>query len=269
MRKLTSSLVLAFALCTAALAGKHDDGEPAPVMLSALSLAELSALTPPPAVPHMPADMALANFQQRAAAQRHDLAGYSAHTDIAAELPDTAQKGDFELEREFTAPGELRFKPVRYTGDGFVKSNVITRLLQSEVDHTSHDTGDTAINATNYKFSYKGTESLGGRDMHVFQVKPRHKVAGLFKGKIYVDAMTGTLRRAEGTVVKSPSFFIKKIEFVQDYCDVGSFTLPLRTRSTAVTRIIGRAVVNILHRDYQARATSGAVVTDVDALDLN
>ena len=48
---------------------------------------------------------------------------------------------------------------------------------------------------------------------------------GLFKGRIYLDARTGSLVRVEGSVVKSPSFFVKHIEFVQEYADVQSFTL--------------------------------------------
>jgi hypothetical protein len=92
--------------------------------------------------------------------------------------------------------------------------------------------------------------------VHIFQVNPRHKVPGLFKGKIYVDVFTGSLRRAEGTVVKSPSFFIKKIEFVQDYDDVDGFNFPVRMHSTAITRVIGRAVVNIFHRNYRPTPVS-------------
>ena len=233
------------------------------VLLAALA-APLGAADPPRAgsFDQDGVVLGLDTFQQRAEQQHHDLAGYSAVTEVEADLPETAQHGDYELEREYTAPNELHFKPVRFTGDGFVKTNVITRILQSEVDHVGKaDFAATAITPANYKFSYKGTDKLDGHAVHVFQLKPRHKIVGLFKGKIYLDAQTGTLRRAEGTAVKSPSFFIKKLEFVQDYCDVGNFTLPLRTHSTAVTRVVGRAIVNIFHRNYQARTASGAVMT--------
>jgi hypothetical protein len=259
-----SALLLAFA-ANAADAQRKAEGAPR------LRYTEAAPQFGDPALPHMAPELALHAFEQRIEQQRQELAAYSAITDIEAELPETAQRGDYELEREYTAPNELHFKPVRFTGDNFVKTNVIGRLLQSEVDHVSKDdVGATAITPVNYKFNYKGEEMLGGRPVHVFQIKPRRKMVGLFKGKIYLDARTGALRRAEGSAVKSPSFFIKKIEFVQDYCDVGSFTLPLRTRSTAVTRVVGRAIVNIFHRNYQARATSGAVVSArADAGDEN
>jgi hypothetical protein len=144
---------------------------------------------------------------------------------------------------------------VKFTGDTFVKTNVITRILQSEVDHVEKgDPAASAINDKNYKFSYKGTEDLNGRQMHVFQLKPRRKDPSLFKGRIFVDAYTGTLRRAEGTVSKSPSFFIRKIEFVQDFDEISGFTLPVSMRSTAKARIIGKAIVNVFHRGYDLKA---------------
>jgi hypothetical protein len=151
----------------------------------------------------------------------------------------------------------LEFKPVRFIGDGFVKSNVITRLLQSEVDHVQKDdTSLTAITPANYKFSYKGTVQTPSRLMHVYQVKPRKNRMGLFKGHVYLDAYTGSLVRAEGRAVKSPSLFIKKIEFGQDYVDVGAFTFPAHTHSEASTRLVGRAVVDIYQNDYQPVANT-------------
>ena len=203
-------------------------------------------------LPLMSPELALSTYQRRAVQQAGDLAAYSAVTVIRAELPDTSQQGEFELQRKFEAPHTLQFTPVHFTGDGFVKSNVITRLLQSEVDHVQKDDPAlTAISPTNYKFSYKGASNVENRMVHVFQVKPHKKRPGLFKGRIYLDAHTGTLVRVEGNVVKSPSFFVKHIEFLQDFADVQSFTLPIHIHSEAKARIVGRTIVDIFHRDYQ------------------
>lgn len=203
-------------------------------------------------LPVMSPELALATYQQRSAQQAAALAAYSAVTVIHAELPDSSQQGEFELERKFQAPHSLQFTPMHFTGDGFVKSNVITRLLQSEVDHVEKDDPAlTAISPANYKFSYKGASRIGERLVHVYQVKPHQKRPGLFKGRVYLDARTGALVRAEGSVVKSPSFFVKHIEFLQEYADVQSFTLPVHVHSEAKARIVGRTVVDIVHRDYQ------------------
>lgn len=204
-----------------------------------------------PAAPRMSAELALETYEQRYSRQADRLAEYTANTTIEAVLPDSAQQGEFVLKRHYVAPNRLQFTAVSFHGDKFVKSNVITRMLQSEVEHVEkQETAQTAITSANYKFSYKGMEEIEGRPVHVYNVKPRQKRPGLFRGRIYVDVASGSLRRAEGTLVKSPSFFIKKIDFVQDYADFNDFMLPVHMHSEAKARIIGRAVVDIFTRDY-------------------
>lgn len=228
--------------------------KPGNIAIVSLPVADAPA---PVALPRMAPELALQVYHGRTVIQAQQLAGYSATTVIHAELPETAQQGEFEVQRHYSAPRTLQFTAVHFSGDGFVKSNVITRLLQSEVDHVKQeDGGQTAISKENYKFSYKGSAKIDGRTVHIFQLKPRSKRPGLFKGRIYLDAYTGSLVRAEGSVVKSPSFFVKKIEFVQDYADIGSFTFPAHIHSEAWARVIGRTVVDIYHRDYQPVSTS-------------
>ena len=222
-----------------------------------LGRADLGPSGLPPALPRMAPELALDAYQQRSVRQAEELVSYSARTVVHAELPDTSQSGEFELQQHYAAPRTLEFKAVHFSGDSFVKSNVITRILQSEVDHLQKDDmSRTVLNSTNYKFSYKGTGELRDRVVHLYQVKPIKKRAGLFRGHIFLDAHTGSLVRAEGSLVKSPSFFIKKVDFVQDYADVGPFTLPVHIHSESKTRLVGRAVVDIYQHDYQPVANS-------------
>jgi hypothetical protein len=140
---------------------------------------------------------------------------------------------------------------VQFTGDNFVKGNVIARPLQSEVDHVrKDDPALTALTSANYTFSYKTTPLIEGRLIHVYEVKPRKKRVGLFKGRIYLDAYTGSMLYAVGSPVNLPSFFIEKIEFVQQNADFGPFTFPVHIHIEAGTRLVGRAIVDFDHRDY-------------------
>jgi hypothetical protein len=137
-------------------------------------------------------------------------------------------------------------------GRRFVKMNIIARLLQSEVDHVEkNDFAQTAINPSNYKLSYKGKIDSDGQLVLVFQVKPYKKRPGLFKERIYLEAHTGSLLRAEGKIVKSASLFVKHIEFVQDYADIGSFTLPVHIHSEARALFVGRMIIDIRETNYQ------------------
>jgi hypothetical protein len=214
-------------------------------------------LVAPAVLPRMAPELALQICRGRSEIQAQQLVSYSATTLIRAQLPDTSQSGEYEVQQKYQAPRTLAFKALRFTGDAFVKTNVITRLLQSEVDHVQKDDpASNAISPANYKFSYKGISQLEGRQVHVYQVKPREKRAGLFKGRIYVDAYTGSLVRVEGRPVKSPSLFIKKLDFVQDYADIGPFTFPVHIHSEASARIVGRAIVDVYQRDYQPVANA-------------
>jgi len=211
-----------------------------------------AVLLAPPQLPRMTPDLTLQTYRNRVVQQSARLSSYSANSLILAQLPETQQFGECDLQRFYSAPHTLEFKSVRFVGDGFVKSNVIIRLLQSEVDHVQKDDPTlTALSDDNYKFSYKGTTQLQNRLVHIFQLKPRTNHLGLFKGKIYLDAHTGNMVRAEGRVSKSPSLFIKRIEFVQDYKEVGAFNFPVHIHSEARTRLVGRAVVDVYHYDYQ------------------
>jgi hypothetical protein len=220
----------------------------------------IPVFAPSPEPPRMSPELALAAFQERLQQQLGEVPSYSASTVIAVELPDTNQRGVFELRKGFSAPHTLKFTPVRYSGDGFVKSSVITRLLQQEVTQTANgDALKTALNQQNYKFAFKGVSTRAGHDVYIYQVKPRAKLPGLFKGHVYLDSQSGALLRAEGELAKSPSFFVKKIQFSSDFAEVNGYTLPVHIHSDAKTRIIGRAQVDISNSDYSF-ATSGALI---------
>ena len=256
MRKAIVQYLFLFLVVTGAAVAQVPAGSRAVMGNAFVSLDDPKIALPTPALPRMAPELALQVYQQHSVEQNQKLAEFTDTTLVQAELPDTSQRGEYELVRNYSAqPRQLTYRSVKFTGDGFVKTNVITRLLQSEVDHVEKgDPEASAISEKNYKFSYKGTEELNGRLMHVFQLKPRRKDPSLFKGRMLVDAYTGTLRRAEGTVSKSPSFFVKKIEFVQDFDDISGFTLPVFMRSTAKARIIGKAIVNVFHRGYDLKA---------------
>ena len=49
-------------------------------------------------LPMMSPELALSTYQHRAAQQAAELAAYSAVTVVRAELPDTSQQGEFELQ---------------------------------------------------------------------------------------------------------------------------------------------------------------------------
>jgi hypothetical protein len=208
----------------------------------------------------IPPEKALQVFERESERQAGELRTYTATTLISVELPDMSRRGEFELRRLYVAPKTLEFTPLRFTGDDFVKTNVIARLLQSEVTRLQNlQPFATAINQANYTISFRETTQIDGRLVHAYQLKPRKRRVGLFEGRIFLDAFNGNLVRKEGRLVKTPSFVLKKVEFAQDYTDIGGFTFLEHTHSAVSTRMIGRTVVDIYQYDYRFPSASPAI----------
>ena len=87
----------------------------------------------------------LATFEWRSRVETEHLASYSATILFCAQLADTSQNGEYELQERYFAPGTLVFKAERFIADNFIKHNVIMRLLQAEVEHVQKD--DPALTA--------------------------------------------------------------------------------------------------------------------------
>ena len=248
---------------SASLLAQMDGHPPTPARMLLLASSAL-----PPVI--LQPEMALKKYGEHSREQSSRLPSYESETVVRAELPDTAQQGEYELIANYTAvPRSLSYSSVHFEGDRFVKSNVILKLLQSEVDHVRKgDDGATSISEQNYKFTYKGLEPIHDHQAYVFHLKPRHKVTGLFKGRIFLDASTGSILRMEGTIVKSPSFFVRDISFVQDFEDVQGFTLPSELHTWARARIVGHTVVNVIHRSYKLRFTSESARIPVSGTEM-
>jgi hypothetical protein len=91
------------------------------------------------------------------------------------------------------------YTAVEFVGNTFVKTNVVYRVLKSDVENAEKKTARrVAILESNYRFSYKGIEDLNGRRLYAFALMPHRKDPGLFKGKILIDPQTGHILRAVG-----------------------------------------------------------------------
>ena len=123
---------------------------------------------------------------------------------------------------------------------------MIARFIQAEVEQTRSE--DVAITPANYKFRHKGTIQKNGpnpQSIEMFSITPKKKRVGLFKGDLWLDAKTGMPVRESGVFVKTPSVFLKKVEFVQEYEIHDGIAIPKHLASTADVRLVGRAELNM------------------------
>jgi hypothetical protein len=194
--------------------------------------------------------------------QQDVLRGVQMEMDIDAKLPRLEKQGRFRALRKISQFGLITYKALGFSGDSTVKNEVITRYLTAESE--ARDSGSLAITPANYKFKYKGVTDHDGRPVALFQITPRTKRTGLFRGELWLDASTGMPVREAGQFVKTPSIFLKKIEFVRDYELRDGVAFPTHIQSTVDTRLVGRAELTINYSNFSKQDGAGELSVVVD-----
>ncbi|MGB9604303.1 MAG: sigma-E factor regulatory protein RseB domain-containing protein [Bryobacteraceae bacterium] len=165
--------------------------------------------------------------------------------EIDAEIPRLKKSGRLQALRFSTRLGQITYRVLRFDGDETVKKDVIARYLAAEQKARAEHGDDIAIIPANYKFRYTGTTNYAGRTAYVFQVTPKHKRLGLFKGEIWIDSVTYLPLREWGVMVKNPSVFLKDVYFVRDYYIRDDMAVPRRVLSDVSTRLVGEVRMTI------------------------
>ena len=179
----------------------------------------------------------VAKYLDATRTQQSVLRGVQMEIDIEAQLPKLEKHGKLRALRRISRLGQITYKALGFSGDASIKNEVITRYLSAE--SAARNNGSIAITPANYKFKYKGITNVGGWKLASFQMTPRKKVAGLFKGELWLDAKTGMPVRESGSFVKSPSIFLKKVQFIRDYQMRDGVAFPAHIQSTVETRLVG------------------------------
>ena len=189
----------------------------------------------------------------------------SMDVDIEASLPKLKKHGRLRALRRISSLGRITYEALRFEGDNTVKKDVIGRYLSAEAQAQSDGAPALAVTPVNYKFKYRGLQRYGGANVHIFQVTPRRKQVGLFKGEIWIDAKTCLPVRESGRLVKNPSIFIKGIEFVREYEIRDGVSVLRQIRTVVDTRLVGPAELNIAFRNVLfAEGPRHAGLVDVD-----
>lgn len=199
-------------------------------------------------------DQILAKYM--AASGRGMARGFSSVARFVGRLPKMKKQASLAAKRHIDAGGAVEYTDVlARTGDSTVQKDVIARFMNGEVESTMPDLSKekdrkaVAITPDNYKFKYKGLQEIAGQQVHVYEVNPRRKRVGLFKGEIWIDADTGLTVREAGRFVKSPSIFLKKVDFEREYAIVDGVSVPKSLSSQIQTRFWGIAELEIEYTD--------------------
>jgi len=192
----------------------------------------------------------------------------SMDVDMDAKLPRLRKQGRFHAFRFMTRLGQILYGTPRYEGDNTIKKEVIGRFLQAEREARSEYAGSLTVTPANYRFKFKGMDDYGGRPVYVFEVSPKKKLVGLYKGELWIDQQTYLPLRHWGELVKNPSLMVRHVYFVRDYYICEGVSVPRRLISEIETRLVGRANLTIWYDNVSVgqatpiTASRGAALPD-------
>lgn len=210
----------------------------------------------------------LERYQSALQHQLETVKNVSMDVTMEAAIPKLKKFGRLNALRHMSNLGRITYKVLGFSGDDTVKKEVMARYMTAEVEAGQHRPRktDMAITPENYNFKYKGESNRENKRVHVFELKPKHKRVGLFKGELWIDPVTYLPVRETGRLVKNPSVFIKKMEFTRDYEIRDGIAWLVRMQSRTDTRIVGKAELQISYSNF-ARSESGADEVAEDAVE--
>jgi hypothetical protein len=212
------------------------------------------------AAPSIPPQAVVETYSAAFQEQNARLRGASMEVEIEARLPKLKKRGRLHALRHISRLGRITYDALHFEGDNTIKNNVIARYLSAEVQAQAGDGPSLAIMPANYKFKYKGRLDSKGREVRVFQLTPRKKRVGLFKGELWLDAETCLPVRESGRLVKTSSVFLRSIEFVREYEIRDGVAIPRRIKSVVETRLVGQAELTIDFRNVSLAESPAASI---------
>jgi hypothetical protein len=211
--------------------------------LFALCLAALAVAADDRPANEAAAQETLQRYLAASKEQSRQLRDVEMNVEIDASIPKLNRKGKLSALRGIGRLGQITYKAITFQGDDSIKRDVIARYMQAEVE-ASQKPG-LGIEAANYKFRYADHHVNGDWELYLFELTPKQKKPGLFRGWIWLEAKSAMPVREEGEFVKSPSVFLRRISFTRDYLVQNGVSVPSSIRSTIETRIVGKAEIEV------------------------
>ena len=157
---------------------------------------------------------------------------------------------------EYAAPATETFTSSSEKGSEFVLHHVFQRLMEEEKERVRADKDpDSLITPDNYTFEILGTEIVGRSNCSVVHAVPKYKRTDLFEGEIWIDNKDFAIVKIIGQLAKSPSFWVKQVDFSRNYQKIDGFWLLSREEAVSVIRIFGKETLTV---DCQNLSVNGS-----------
>jgi hypothetical protein len=156
---------------------------------------------------------------------------------------------------DFTPPGAYAIE--RRSGSSRAEQ-VVRQLLQHEIETAMsiQRSKATAITTENYDFSFLGKEVLNGHPCYLLQISPKRKQSELISGRAWIDQHSFLIRRIEGDLAKSPSWWVKQVHLDLEFTSSQNTWLQISMEAVAQVRCLGEQKLTSRVLDYDTAPLS-------------
>lgn len=152
-------------------------------------------------------------------------------------------------------PPVLTTYKIRQSKGNLLGKEVVRRVLAGETDMVKKH-HETDVTGQNYNFEFLRSQVVEGHDCYVLKILPKRKDNNLLNGTILLDANTYQIRRIEGDLQKSPSWWVKNVHVVFVLGDVGGMWQSTTREFSGDIRVIGNWTMRVRDLSYSFPSSS-------------
>ena len=186
---------------------------------------------------------------------------------ITASVPGLNKQGRLSAIRDVGESERSEYAITEQQGDSIVVARVIVPYLMAQRQVEDLPLSSVLITPQNYKFRYVGRVDMGDRAAHMFRIAPKKRRAGLIRGDLWIDSMTGAPVLVAGRFVKTPSIsassinVLRELTFVREMSFMDGHPFARTTHTSVRTRSVGRADLTIIESAVSRDLESASVAT--------
>jgi hypothetical protein len=154
-------------------------------------------------------------------------------------LSSSDKRGWLEVWTEHQPGRGLTFEVVGEGGSEYVRNKILRNMLKSEQKLIAKGRRLRAsLESKNYEFADGGLTESG---LQRVLLKPVKVSDGIVNGSLWLEPGSGYVRRIEGRLVKSPSFWLRDVDVTWKFAPMGGHLVPIEMTSTGRVRMFGRS----------------------------
>jgi hypothetical protein len=165
------------------------------------------------------------------------------------EASGVGQRGWLDAQTGFSHTSGFFYEVTSEGGSGFIRSRVLHSLLDEERRVIAQKaTPQIALSPANYTFE---PETVDADGLAIVSITPRRKERALIDGRIFLTAGDGELRRVEGRLARTPSFWVSRVNVVRTYERINGVLMPVSLETTAQLRLFGSSSLRMTYHYSQ------------------